>query len=65
MWERGTFIAVPIDGNHSIALYHMGEFWAEVWYDAEANNIALVRGFKSRALLDLYADMVDISQILD
>ena len=64
-WDHGTYIAIRCDGEHTVALYHMGEFFAEVWYDPEKNEIIRVNGFKSRKLLEPYAQMVSLSDILD
>ena len=64
-WDHGTYIALRCEEPHSVALYHMGEFFAEVWYSPTDNKIIMVRGFKSRRLLEPYAEMVDLREILN
>lgn len=64
VWSAGTFLAVKSDGLVSTVLYHMSEFFAEVWYEVESNKVVLVRGFKSNRLLEPYAEMIDVSSAL-
>jgi hypothetical protein len=45
-------------------LYHLGGFFAEVWYSPEDNQIALVYGFESRRLLEPYLDTIDLEEEL-
>lgn len=47
----------------SVALYKMPEFFAEVWYSPEDNQIALVQGFESRELLEPYLDAIDLEEL--
>jgi hypothetical protein len=62
--EQGQFLAVRQSGDCRVCLYTMGNFWAEVWYQAENNQIALVRGFKSQACLEPYLVLVDLSDLM-
>lgn len=64
VWSAGTFLAVRSNGLVSTVLYHMGEFFAEFWYEVESNKVVLVRGGKSNRLREPYAEMIDVSSAL-
>ncbi|PSR54071.1 hypothetical protein AHMF7605_11340 [Adhaeribacter arboris] len=63
VWQRGTFLADRVSGGCTLCLYHMGPFFAEIWYRVVDNEIQGVRGFKSVTCLEPYWNLVDISDI--
>ncbi|MFD2247352.1 hypothetical protein [Pontibacter ruber] len=63
VWEHGRYLAIREEMGCSVALYHMGRFFAEVWYSPEDNQIALVHGFTSRSLLEPYLDQIDLEDL--
>ncbi|MFD3002841.1 hypothetical protein ACFS7Z_20905 [Pontibacter toksunensis] len=64
VWEYGRFLCIRYKGGCSIVLYHMGDFFAEVWYSPTQNRIRLVRGFSSRANLEPYLKMIDLAWLM-
>ncbi len=66
-WE-GVHIANRFDGVYKILLYQingMESFYVEVYYHKEDNAIRKLRPFKSMELLDLYADEIDVTKLLN
>ncbi|GEO04493.1 hypothetical protein AAE02nite_21570 [Adhaeribacter aerolatus] len=63
VWQYGSFICFREEDDFRIVLYHMGSFFAEVWYHVPDNQIELVRGFKSRKALEPYLVTVDLSDL--
>lgn len=63
VWQHGTFLAGRPWQKHRVCLYHMGEFFAEVYYRVRDNQVDLVRGFKNRELLEPYLGDIDVSGI--
>jgi hypothetical protein len=64
VWKNGQFLALRQEGDRRIALYHLKEFFAEVWYSQEGNEIVLVRGFNSRGMLEPYLEGVGIKELM-
>lgn len=64
VWQHGRFLAIRTEMDCSVVLYHMGGFFAEVWYSLEDNQIALVYGFKSRGLLEPYLELIDLKDLM-
>ena len=64
IWRYGTFIEFREEEAYRIILYDMGNFYAELWYDADLNHLKHARGFKSWACLEAYLELVDLSDIL-
>jgi hypothetical protein len=56
------FLHFRLEGSFRILLYDMGAFYAEVWYDAKANEVERVEGFDSRDLdrLGAYTDFISL-----
>jgi hypothetical protein len=65
VWEHGRFLAIRTEMNCSVVLYHLGGFFAEVWYSPEDNQIALVHGFERRELLEPYLNLIDIEELIE
>ncbi|MCC9167538.1 hypothetical protein [Pontibacter harenae] len=65
VWKHGTFLTTRSAWGCRITLYHVGDFFAEVWHEPRHNHIVLVRGFKNKALLDAYTDQVDLVEIAE
>lgn len=65
VWQQGRFLAIRFDMGCSVVLYHMPNFFAEVWYSPEGNQIALVHGFESKKLLEPYLDIINLEELMD
>jgi hypothetical protein len=63
IWKHDTFICFREEGKNTVALYDMGKFFAEVWYNAEMNEIKRVKGFKSLQCLEPYSVAIKITGI--
>lgn len=64
VWRNGSYLSVRHDGGHSVVLYHMGEFFVEVYYSPEDNQVKTVRGFKSKAYLEPYLERVSLQELM-
>ena len=53
VWQ-GTHIATRTDSEHRILLYTLGEYYAEVFYNAETNEITNIKGFRATSHLVPY-----------
>jgi hypothetical protein len=65
IWAHGNFIAHRGRRGYRIALYDLGNFFAEIWYNPENDNISLVRGFKSKKAFEPYLNQIDLLTMLD
>lgn len=53
VWE-GKFIDNRYEGDFEILVYNLGEFYAEVFYNIDLNEITHIKGFKTISHLSLY-----------
>ena len=65
VWEYGRLLAIRTEMSCSVMLYHMPDFFAEVWYSPEDNQIALVHGFDSNELLEPYLNIIDLQGLME
>lgn len=59
----GIFLADRPGNKYRVCLYHMGEFFAEAYYQVKGNQLELVRGFNNREFLDPYLDKITLPDI--
>ncbi|PRY03634.1 hypothetical protein CLV24_14010 [Pontibacter ummariensis] len=50
--------------SYSIRLFHMGEFFAEVWLSHKNSKVVLVHGFDSKALLTPYLKLIQLTDLM-
>ncbi|MFD2247156.1 hypothetical protein [Pontibacter ruber] len=65
IWAHGTFLAYRARRGYRIALYDLGNFFAEIWYNPESEHISLVRGFSSKKALEPYLNQINLLEMLD
>ncbi|WP_162055990.1 hypothetical protein [Pontibacter pamirensis] len=63
VWKLGTFLSSRTKGNYSLALYHIGSFFSEMWYDPVENKIMLVQAFTSRTLPEPYLELIELPRL--
>jgi hypothetical protein len=63
VWEQGQFMAIRVTEKHNVVLYHMGSFFAEVWYDPDQVNISFIRGFNRSNCLESYLNLIELTQL--
>ncbi|MCB2379783.1 hypothetical protein LGH70_19460 [Hymenobacter sp. BT635] len=63
IWAEGTFLATRWEEDDAVNLYHMGTFFAEVYYDPESNEMLRTRAFTSTRCLEDYAAYVKLHDL--
>ncbi len=48
-WQQGTFLTCQMQQSHSLSLYALGNFYVELVYDPERNQIVNLIAFKDTA----------------
>jgi len=64
VWN-GVCIGSRKDDDHNILLFQVDNFYVEVFYQREKNEITNFRSFTSTDQLELYLSKIDISDLLD
>jgi hypothetical protein len=65
IWATGNFLAHRGRRGYRIALYDLGNFFAEIWYNPENDYVSLVRGFTSSKVLETYVNKLNIVEMMD
>lgn len=60
---NGKFIAERYEDGQTAALYSVGDFWVEIWYDAVVNEVLFLNGFRSTERLVPYLCDIDITRL--
>jgi hypothetical protein len=63
VWQHGSLLAIREHMGCSVILYKLPEFFTEVWYSPEDNQIVLVHGFKSSELLEPYIESINLEEL--
>ena len=65
IWELGNFLAFRGRRGYRIALYDLGSFFAEIWYNPQTEYISLVRGYESKKALEPYLAEINLLEMFD
>ena len=60
-WEFGTYLASRMQGNYAINLYHVDDFFVEVWYTPEKKLVYGVKSFSNSLCYEPYLEEIDIA----
>ncbi|MCA8831488.1 hypothetical protein [Hymenobacter pini] len=61
---EGTFLCNRLGGKGDyINLYHLGDFFAELYYDAEMNVLHNCRSFRSASQLEAYTHLIALPEL--
>ena len=64
VWVEGNFLARRWEEEDAVGLYYMaGDFFAEVYYNGENNQIVNVDSFTSSAILEDYSHGIDLRDL--
>jgi len=44
---KGVFLERRYEAGQTVALYSVGNFFAELWYDSTINEVTMLYGFRS------------------
>ncbi len=64
VWQHGAFLTMRDERGCRMALYHMGAFFAEVWYSHTDNRILTIRGTRGRSCLEPYLERIDLEALM-
>jgi hypothetical protein len=60
LWDNGVFVVSKQAAGFTINLYALFDFYVEVWYNVEKNNIVKFQTFKSISRLAPYLDLINL-----
>jgi len=64
LWHGATFLHVYENGKHRVNLFHLNNYYIELWYNLDGNNIEKIGAFTSTELLKPFLDRIDIDVVL-
>ena len=64
-WENGVLLGFREEDNHHMILYRIENFYVEIQYHTNQNEILQIKSFISEGPLNPYLDNIDISDLLE
>ena len=64
LWEYGVHLSERFDDLCGYLLYQINDFYVEVTYNVDANQISKFTSFKTETKLQPYLNKIDISDLL-
>jgi hypothetical protein len=61
LWDKGIFLLNRFEGDYSINLYSLYDFYVEAWYKSDINSIEELKTFKSMKPLEPYLDRINLN----
>jgi hypothetical protein len=65
LWHGATFLHVYENGKYRINLFHLNNYYIELHYNLESNNIDTIGAFTSTDLLMPFLDRINIEFVLN
>ncbi|MDB5264355.1 MAG: hypothetical protein JWQ14_3638 [Adhaeribacter sp.] len=65
VWDTGNQLGIRFGRKHNVCLYHLPDFFAEIWFDPEEKNVTMVRAFTSTLCLEPYLSHININQLTE
>ncbi|MDJ1497647.1 hypothetical protein QNI19_32205 [Cytophagaceae bacterium DM2B3-1] len=59
-WQSGTSLDCHIEQRHSLSLYALGDFYVQLRYDPQVNQIVDMIAFKDISRLSPYLDKITL-----
>jgi hypothetical protein len=63
-WDQGILLGHREEGKQNMILYRIDNFFSEIHYDQDMNEIIGIRSFESDAPLQPYLDKIDLDEFL-
>jgi hypothetical protein len=64
LWHGATFLHVYIADDYRVNLFHLDNYYIELWYSIKGNKVDHIRAFKSVELLAPFLDNINIHSII-
>ncbi len=64
LWHGATFLHVYEKSVHRVNLFHLNNYYIELWYHIEANKVDNIRAFTSIDFLDPFLENIRIESIM-
>ena len=64
LWHGASFLHVYENGGFRINLFHLNNYYIELWYDIKGNKVEKIRAFTSIALLDPFLENIHIESLV-
>lgn len=61
LWHGATFLHVYTTDQYRVNLFHLNDYYIELWYNIGGNKVDHIRAFKSIELLAPFLDFIHIT----
>ena len=61
LWHGATFLHVYTTDQYRVNLFHLNDYYIELWYNISGNKVDHIRAFKSIELLAPFLDFIHIT----
>ena len=64
LWHGATFLHVYEKSKYRVNLFHLNDYYIELWYHMEGNKVDSIKAFKSADLLEPFLQNIHIDNLL-
>jgi hypothetical protein len=65
LWHGAAFLSVYEKAGYRINLFHLNDYYIELWYNISDNKVDHIRAFRTLDLLDPFLDNINIDSVLN
>ena len=65
LWDYGVHVSERFDNEYGYSLYQLNDFYVEVKYNGDINEISKFTSFRNYTMLEPFLYDIDLSKIID
>ncbi len=65
VWHHATFLIVRQNKNHRVNLYHLNNYYIQLWYDVKQNRIERIAATYSKRVVEPYLKLIEVKKFLN
>ncbi len=64
IWHHATFLIVRQNKTYRVNLYHLNEYYIQLWYNVKKNRIEKIAATESNKVIDPYLKNISMQNLL-
>ncbi len=65
VWHHATFLIVRQNKSHRVNLYHLNNYYIQLWYDVKQNRIERIAATYSKRVVEPYLRLIEVKKFLN
>ena len=64
VWHHATYLIVRQNKIYRVNLYHLNDYYIQLWYNVKKNRIEKIAGTPSLKVMDAYLKLIEVNNLM-